>query len=424
MDLDFSTTALVNAGGALLFCLVGIGILAMARRRRLAVRLGAFASCFGLAYVIENLVDYEHDPVSAALVLVPATAATALLVGLTIELVRDVPPARQRALLGLAGGLTVAIAAAAAVFVVRQVEDPGLVVGVDGARQSLALFPLTWFVAPLLLLPLAASGVAAKAANPSWSSGRLLVGLAVGLFGVYINMVSATSKSLDPGWQGDLLDAASLLLGVMVAATAIFVLRGGPRASPAARWAFAAVVTFGLLGCLQQALVDTEWDEFGAYGVIRTVGAVLLVVAVVKHDVLGVPLPKLVVRRSVVASGALAVVFIVAQVMQNFYSAEYGLLTGGVIAGAILFAASPLQKAFERMGEGKADVPRRSAPALGEAAFRSAVTLAYKDRRFTQGEELALADLAEQLGLGPRRAAEIRHEIEGPSGPRPRRESR
>jgi hypothetical protein len=188
-------------------------------------------------------------------------------------------------------------------------------------------------------------------------------------------------------------------------------------------WAWAPSTTFrhgvflalggaALVGLSMVSFFFADNSEFGLFGIMRTAGAFALATAVVKYDLLGVPLPHIVVKRGVLAGAALAILFIVAQIGQNFLSAQYGLLGGGVIAGAFLFAASPIQKRMERIGEGKASPRSIGVAAQAEAAFRNAVALAYKDRRFTHKEELALADLAEQLGLGARRATEIRHELE------------
>src|SRR5204863_2694547 len=67
-------------------------------------------------------------------------------------------------------------------------------------------------------------------------------------------------------------------------------------------------------------------------------------------------------KRLVAAPVALALVFIVAQVAQNFFSAKYGLYLGGVVAGTFLFAASPLQRAMERTSGRPAAVSERQLP--------------------------------------------------------------
>ncbi|MEA3165207.1 MAG: hypothetical protein QOJ26_51, partial [Thermoplasmata archaeon] len=170
---------------------------------------------------------------------------------------------------------------------------------------------------------------------------------------------------------------------------------------------------------------DLYYDPWGLLGVCRLVGWAVLVFGIVKLDVLGIELPHFVVRRGAVAGGALALLFIVAQLAQNFFSAEFGLLSGGVIAGTFLFAASPLQRAFERMGERTTKaISEPAAPAFHqptprqEEAFREAVRFALRDHRLTGEEEVRLFRVAEALGISAGRAMELRHEVERAQGVR------
>jgi hypothetical protein len=87
-------------------------------------------------------------------------------------------------------------------------------------------------------------------------------------------------------------------------------------------------------------------------------------------------------------------------------------LTGGIVAGTFLFAANPIQKRIEGMGEGKS---RRSRPAGAgaEESYRAALRFALKDKRLTKEEERSLLVLAHDLGIAPARAFELRDELEG-----------
>ena len=408
MEFDVSPGALINAGGALLFLLAGIAILAVARQTRLGLRLGAFAAAFGLAYVVENLVDYDVDPVSAAVLLVPASAAAVCLGFLIAEVVRELPrPARSKVGVVAAGmGLTVVVALV--VLFGRQLDDPGLISKVGA--NSVGAFPLTFFVQPFLLVLLAAGAQVPSGGPLQIYRGRLLLGLSAGLFAVNIGMVSAASNSPDGSWRGPAIDGVGLLIGALVVYTAWLVLRGRPAgAEPFARRAFFAMVVVGVAGCIQQAFPEGT-STIGPYGIIRSLGAVLLVLAVVKYDVLGVPLPRLMVRRGALAGGALAMLFIVAQVAQNFFSAQYGLLMGGILAGGFVFAASPIQRAIERSGERAK--PTAAAPGSAVVAYKAAMRAAMRDGTLTRREERHLAEVAMALGISPVQALDLRDEVE------------
>lgn len=120
--------------------------------------------------------------------------------------------------------------------------------------------------------------------------------------------------------------------------------------------------------------------------------------------------------------GAAATTFGMTWVTQNFLSAEYGLLMGGVIAGTLLFAVNPIQRAVERLAEKAVPVSRMEgdggpSPMAGATArrdedFRNALRLALRDRKIKVEEERQLFRLAETLGIGAARAFELRLEVD------------
>ena len=411
VEFNFSQEAVINAGGALLFLLAGIAILAIARQTRLGLRLGAFAATFGLAYVMTNLVAPD-GPVSVVVLLAPALAAALCLVFLIREVLRPVSPIARRRIAVLASGVYVGLGIALAVFLTVLVErlQGGSGLWTNDFADALAVFPLVFVIEPLLLVLLAASAQAPVGGSLQQYKGRLTVGLAAGLFAVVITMVTGASKNPDAAWTGFASDVVGLLFGVLVAFTAWLVLRGcPPGAERFARRAFAAIVLVGLFGCLADLLPE-ETASFGPYGILRTAGAVLLVLAVVRYDVLGVPLPRLVVRRGVLAGAALAVLFIVAQVAQNFFSAKYGLLMGGVLAGAFVFAASPIQRAIERVSS--PSNTNTAEPGAAMAAYKAALRAAMRDGTLTRREERYLAEVAVALGISSIQALDLRDDVE------------
>ncbi|MHB1261900.1 MAG: hypothetical protein ACYC2H_09325 [Thermoplasmatota archaeon] len=401
MAFDFSSGELINAGGAFLFLLAGIAILAVARQARLGLRLGAFAATFGLAYVAGNLVR-DDGPVSAAVLLATALAAAVCLGLLILEVLRTTSRTARRRVALLASGLCLGAGIALAVVLALAV---GGALQLEGSTTggTLAGFLQVFVIEPLLLVLLAASAQAPVGGSPAQYKGRLLVGLAAGLFAANIMMDAAAASSPDAGWLGSVEDGIGLLFGVLVGFTAWLVQRGCPPGEERfARRAFAAILVVGFLGCLQ-ALFAEETANLGPYGIMRSIGAVLLVLAVVRYDVLGVPLPRLVVRRGALAGAALAVLFIVAQVAQSF-TAKFPLLMG-VLAGALVFAASQIQRAIERASS----QPKASTAVAG---YKAALRAAMRDGTLTRREERHLAEVAVALGISPVQALDLRDEVE------------
>lgn len=152
----------------------------------------------------------------------------------------------------------------------------------------------------------------------------------------------------------------------------------------------------------------------GGPGLVRALAAVSVGFALLRGGLDGQEPQRLVIRKGTWAAASLAVLFIVAQVAQNFFSAEYGLLTGGIVAGVFLFAASPIQRSIEAMaGSG-----RRPGRGTGkEEAYSSALRFALRDRTLSPEERIQLGHVADELGLTSRRAAEIEAEVLAAHGP-------
>jgi hypothetical protein len=95
-------------------------------------------------------------------------------------------------------------------------------------------------------------------------------------------------------------------------------------------------------------------DPWRMHDLGRVLGWGILVFAIAKYDLLGLPWPQSAVRRAAVAGGALAVLFGVARVAQNFVSAESGLLLGVVFTVVFIFAVGR----FKQAGQGKGKTNR------------------------------------------------------------------
>jgi len=156
----------------------------------------------------------------------------------------------------------------------------------------------------------------------------------------------------------------------------------------------------------------------------------ILAYAILRHQLLDIDVKlKWTIKRGTLAGMFLAVFFVASQVAQNYFSQSYGVLAGGAAAGLLLFAIAPLQRVAERVAD--AAMPGVGQPthagtlaAAGvvpadpgtlvrkEDAYRGALRVALADRRMSPEEEIALARVAEELGLGAARAVELRIQVE------------
>ena len=398
MALDFSPDALIRGGSGFVLMAVGVVILLLAGRARAGRALAGYCIAFGTGFIVINFLG--DDLLSIGLW---ARGLTSFAAAGFLLWFHQASPWRARVMRRVEW-MAAAVALFAGILAEASSAIPShLVVSQIGGYDDPLAAQVTNLAGVVLFSAATFVALCAASATRSGRHVRAATLLTIGVlayhayvaFGLAVNPLM---EALPADGFGDL----GPMMAAIVIVGAVWL-----RTDPWPAW--------GLFGAGLASMVATTWwpGFIGDVGIVRCLAAILVAVAVVRHDLLGVPLAAPKVRRGAVATGALALLFIVAQVAQNFFSAQYGLLTGGVVAGAFLFAANPIQKRIERAGEGKSHTRPTAAAPQAEAAFRNAVALAYKDRRFTHKEELALADLAEQLGLGARRATEIRHEIEG-----------
>lgn len=402
MEFDVSAGAVVNAGGALIFVLEGIAILVIGRSRRTFL-VGGLALFFGLTYILDNILPLH--PLKLFFI-APALVCCLLLVA---HLGAGLNRWAKRAIQALAILFGLAVAA----IFVETVQVPLPYIPPDLLGQMNVLSNLAMGSAAGLLTATCAALVRGSNAGAR-QDRRALVALAVS-FGLWMAFSQMMVLPFLPIWHSPVAVTLALIICLLTLVCVICWCPTARSPEPAlARNTFLLLAGGALVGILVSPRFAIDPTVFGLFGIMRTIGAVFLALAVVKYDLLGVPLPHVVVKRGVVAGAALAILFIVAQVAQNFFSAQYGLLGGGVIAGTFLFAASPVQRAFEgarnglRGNEPKTTVRRPR----GEKLYREALRIALVDRKVTKEEELHLFQLAEELGLGAGRAFELRQVVE------------
>ena len=421
MAVDLGFTALVNAAGGLLFFFVGVAIFLLGRATRTGRALGAFATVFGAHYVVNNVYYYsagDPDRFAGTLGIALATGTGLLAMLVARDELRSASRRARRLVIAI--GLVAFALIAASFAVVITHRDALSAVGAYGADPLAAVYDSSLFFGDIGLLILLAAGVqrvrAAPADAPRERRAAILRTLAFGLYIVFFVVANAV-RAASPALRGaDLANWLGLAYGLVPVVCVLPLLGATPEEPKLARRALLALLSAGLLGVVMTLASPADgggFGDFGAYGIVRTVGVVLLAIAVLRYDLLGVPLPRL-VRRGSLATGALAVLLIVTQVAQNFLTAQYSLLMGGIVSGALIFAATPIQRAMERRRE---DDPR-GPDSVAVLTYRAALRAALEDGTMTPREEEHLAEVAHHLRLSPVDALRLRRDLERELGHR------
>ena len=404
--VELTAALLIRVGSGLLWLALGLGVLALAREARGRL-LGLVAASFGAHFVLFNLTAF--DPATQMIAVTASPLLFAVFGTAAIALAwRLAPLGRERSLV-----VVLALVAIVAALARLSVYSRNLTLNPEAAavyRYTDCLFVFGNCALGGLAFTLA--GVHRRSA----ARGATLVALALGSYASFVGgsgVAGIFGRSDTDAWAY----WGAPLAVTLAASVAWLVATNGPESGRARNVAI-ALVAAAAAGALTRALANETDAGNISIGVVRSVGAALFAAAIFRDRFLDLPLPSLVARRGTLAAAALAILFIVAQIAQNYLSAEYGLLTGGVIAGAFLFAAQPLQRAMERITDSRAPAPPEpgSASAIDRARreemYGKALRIALHDRVVSRDEELHLFQLAEEIGIGAGRAMELRHEIE------------
>ncbi|HUR63954.1 MAG TPA: hypothetical protein VM241_05690 [Candidatus Thermoplasmatota archaeon] len=146
-------------------------------------------------------------------------------------------------------------------------------------------------------------------------------------------------------------------------------------------------------------------------GLWRILLPALAAYAIVRHRLFGVDVKiRWTLRRGTVVGVFLAVFLIVGQVGQNLLNARFGLLSGGVAAGLLVFALSPLEKLGHRVADALGPRPQAALTHHDRLQlYEEQATLVWSDGVMGAKENLLLERLRSRLGLGHEEAARINH---------------
>lgn len=408
MTDGFSLGDLIEAGSGALLLLTGIAVFSLARDRHEVRLLGLVIATWGLSHLAHYLVGPTGHWASALV------SGALLVFGFVAAWRYPTRPARGASwclaalvalcLVRLAWSWWANLAAGRIDDLVRGVGNPPLDIALS--LTALAFIPSAWAVRGLW--------------SPSDAPRLARLTLVFGLYGAY-NAGSVTTWLI--GRDGQAEPVVYYMLALSLLPILIWLLAGA-TGGPArlARSTALAIPGVALLGAGVTAFLNWEATyEFGIPGAFRTLGWGILAMTILQHELLGRSLPRLVVSRGSLATAALAALFIVAQIAQEFFASEYGLLLGGVVAGTLLFAANPVQRAMERVTESPRPTHGRVGPDAARddsqhLAYKRALRLALRDRRVTPDEELEMARLAEDLGIGAASALVLRRQVEAELG--------
>lgn len=245
---------------------------------------------------------------------------------------------------------------------------------------------------------------------------------------LFLNDVSGRleGSSIDASYSrlSYILEETSFLATLVAAAIVVVPAWRSPVVSIRREGRALAGLVTGVVGCV--GLVTflggppavEDWVS-PAQGIADALGGMAIAAfcgyALLKHRLFDIDLKlKWTIRRGTVAAIFVAVFFAVSQVAQNFLAESYGWMAGGLVAGLLLFAITPLQRVADRVAavampgvrEGDMGTERRA------IFYRTAVAMALSDSIITREEERHLARLAEQLGLSHTEALRMREEVE------------
>ncbi|MEA3137115.1 MAG: hypothetical protein QOC71_1396 [Thermoplasmata archaeon] len=160
---------------------------------------------------------------------------------------------------------------------------------------------------------------------------------------------------------------------------------------------------------------------------LRTIWRVLLpalvAYALVRHRLFSIDVKiKWTISRGTIAVIFLGLFFATSKVVENVLNERFGLLFGGISAGVLLFAISPLEKFGHRIAHAVMPNVRSAADIAHDdrlRLFEEQARLVWSDGTMGRRERRLLDNLRERLGLDFEEAARLEHAAALTSTPKP-----
>lgn len=180
------------------------------------------------------------------------------------------------------------------------------------------------------------------------------------------------------------------------------------------------ILSFGDLAIIPSQVADsTAWVYASVVGfpLMIFVYVPLLAYGILKTHLLDLQV-KVTIRRGTLGGIFLAVFFIFSQVGQNLINATFGMVTGGLAAGLLLFAIAPLQRLAERVANmampGVKTIPEMEVPERVNL-YKEQLERAWSDGSLSKKERLMLDNLRERLGITRESALHLEVQVTSPS---------
>lgn len=225
--------------------------------------------------------------------------------------------------------------------------------------------------------------------------------------------------------------AAAVFYGFIAA---LAMVREAPRGSPLRTQAMIYAAAFGIrdawyvvaLAALPYVAGSSPLYPYH-FPTMTLVFTALLGYGILRYQLLDIDLKiKKSIGRATVATIFAASFFVVAVTAENFLTDRYGWIVGGVAAGLLLFALTPLQRFSEHVADRamphvRDDSEYRLVKKL--EVFRAAYEGALEDGVVTEKERDILARLQDQLGISGAEALQVERAVKQAAGEDHRRVS-
>ena len=182
-------------------------------------------------------------------------------------------------------------------------------------------------------------------------------------------------------------------------------------------WSYAYGGAILMIWSGQYAVVDT--DASGAPYVIYALGS-LLAVPLIAYGILRTQLFDIdlrirwTIKQSTIAAAFVAIMFLVSEAAENFFSAEIGGFAGLLAAALVVFFLAPLQSFAERVANATMPNTQETPEYIAfrkMQVYEAALTEARQEGGISKKERALLIRLRDSLGISESDAAAIEREL-------------